>query len=328
MNKVYKNTEMSLRECISNNRRVYCSVMTGVFILVILSLLPRPLLAMKNGKIVVFNSDTSVERYSIAHTVFKSKIGNLVEEIDLGNEKLSKKKIKKKIRKIDPDVIYCIGSKAYQLVHKVAKNKNVIFSSTMKWQLLPIGKNTYGVSNEIPQSTNLMMYRYFFPDIKKIGVLYSKSYNKKWLKIAKADADKIGVEIIGKAIRKPEEVVSALKELLPKVDALWLTIDPIVLHNKESVKNVFMQSEAARKPVFAYSNVFASYGAVLILSADISTIGKQAAVLALDILENQEITEKIQNPVGSSITLNMKKVKEYGITLNEDALDSVNEIIR
>ena len=234
----------------------------------------------------------SIDKYSIAHKVFKSKISNLAEEIDLGSGKLSERKIKKKIRKIDPEVIYCIGSKAYQIAHKVVKNKDLIFSSAIKWRRLPMSKNTYGVSNELPQGTNLMMYRYFFPKISKIGVLYSKAYNKEWLKIAVKNADEIGFDIVSRAIKKPGEIESALKKLLRKVDALWLTIDPIVLNNKECVKEIFKQSAVARKPVFTYDKVFAAFGAVLVISADIPTIGQQAAGLALERLHNKEITKK------------------------------------
>jgi len=82
-----------------------------------------------------------------------------------------------------------------------------------------------------------------------------------------------------------------------------------------------------KRPVFAYDDLFAHYGAVLILSADIPTVGRQAAELAAGIIANRVNVEKIQNPAGSQITLNMKKVEEYGIRLDEDALASVNRII-
>ncbi|MEE9458535.1 MAG: hypothetical protein V3V84_02090, partial [Candidatus Bathyarchaeia archaeon] len=91
---------------------------------------------------------------------------------------------------------------------------------------------------------------------------------------------------------------------------------------------IFKQSKAAMKPVLAYDKVFVNFGAALVISADISTMAKQAAGLTLDILADQKITERIQNPAGTHIILNMKKVKEYGINLNIDALDSVNEIIK
>ena len=86
-------------------------------------------------------------------------------------------------------------------------------------------------------------------------------------------------------------------------------------------------SDEMEKPVFSYDSAFASYGAVLMISADFPTIGRQAGSLAEEILANSQVDEKFQPPAGSSITLNLKKVEKYGISFNRDALDSVNEII-
>jgi putative ABC transport system substrate-binding protein len=37
--------------------------------------------------------------------------------------------------------------------------------------------------------------------------------------------------------------------------------------------------------------------------------------------------EKVQYPAGSHIILNLKKVKEYGLHYNEEALSVVNQIV-
>lgn len=307
----------------------YYSIIGRFFALVLLLLFTsKALLADDRGKVVIINSDMSIYKYSLAHTEFKLKLGSVAGEIDLGSKWKEETKVKQDIRKIDPDLIYCIGSKAYMLVHKLLKDRNIIFSSAINWHRLPLGKNTYGISNELPQGMYLTMYRYFFPHINKIGVIYSKAYNKEWLNVAKKAAKEMGIEIIGKSVRKHEDIESALNELLPEIDALWLTPDPIVLQNVLSVRRIFKYCENMSKPVFAYEKAFANIGATLVMSADIPTIGRQAAGMALDILANKKITERVQNPAGTHIIINMKKIEEYGLNLNTDALDSVNEIIR
>lgn len=285
-------------------------------------------LAEKSSNILILNSNMATDKYALAQREFKSHAPGKKQEIDLGGNKGIVKEIKGTIRKIKPDIIYCIGSKAYLLAHKVAKNKNIIFSSAINWRRLPMGRNTYGISSELPSGMQLMMYRYFFQDIKKIGVIYSKKFNKEWLKGAVKDGRDVGIEIIGKSIKKPADLDSALRELLPKVDVLWLTSDPIVLSTRESVSEIFKQTDSMNKPVFAYSEIFASFGAVLVISADVATVGMQAAGLADDLLADNKILERVSNPAGSHITLNMKKVKKYGINLNVEALDSVNRIIK
>ncbi len=305
-----------------------CSVIFGTLILVLLALFfSSTLIAREHDNILILNSDVSINKYSLANSEFKSKVSNLIGEIDLGSKWLNKKNIENKILEIDPDIIYCIGSKAYQTAYKVGKDKNLIFSLIINWYRLPVGKNTYGISNELPQGMQLMMYRYFFPDINKIGVLYSKDYNEEWFDIAVESAEEMDVYIIGRSVNKPGEIKSALKKLLPKVDALWLIPDPIVIDNIDSAKMIFDISEAAGKPILAYDKAFANLGASFVMFADISTIGKQAAIIVNDIQTGQEISNSIQDPAGSYIILNMKKVREYGTKLNIEALDSVNEII-
>ncbi len=57
--------------------------------------------------------------------------------------------------------------------------------------------------------------------------------------IAVESAEEMDVYIIGRSVNKPGEIKSALKKLLPEVDALWLIPDPIVIDNMDSAKMIF-----------------------------------------------------------------------------------------
>lgn len=279
--------------------------------------------------ILILNSNMSTEKYSTAQAEFKSRLNGVNWlEIDLQKIDIDETSIEKAIQGKNPDLIYCIGSKAYALALKLDGERKIIFSSVINWQRLPITKNTYGVSSELSTGMQLTTFRYFFPGLKKIGVLYNKAYNAEWLKNAEKDAKDVGAEIIAAHVKNPYKLDAALEELLPQVDAIWLISDPVVLSDQESVLNIFQKSAAMNKPVFAYNESFASHGALMIIEADIPTIGEQASAMALDIMSNQNNAEHVPNPAGSHITLNMKKVGEYGIELNRDAIESVNKIIK
>ncbi|VAX25213.1 hypothetical protein MNBD_NITROSPINAE04-627 [hydrothermal vent metagenome] len=298
------------------------------FLALLLVLSSANTFADESAKVLILNSDSKVRKYTFTNNTFKSKLGYNIAEIDLLGDKVNESLIKKTLSNFKPDVIYCIGARAYLAAHKLAKNSSIVFSSALNWKRLPINKNTYGVANELPTGMQLMIYRYFFPAINKIGVVYSESFNKEWLKAAIKAANDIGVEIIGEPVRKPDEVGGALSRLLPKVDALWITPDPVVLSSTQAILQIFSQSNTLKKPVFAYNEVYARFGAVLVISADLATIGRQAAEVATKILENKTILSKIQNPAGSYITLNMVKVDKYGLDINMEAMDSVNRLIQ
>jgi putative ABC transport system substrate-binding protein len=303
-----------------------------LFLALFLVISPTNALADGKPKVLVLNSDSKVQKYTFTNNTFKSKLKSKlnykIAEIDMSGNNVNESSIKKTISNFKPDVIYCIGARAYLTAHKLAKNRAIVFSSALNWKRLPISKNTYGVANELPTGMQLMIYRYFFPTINKIGVVYSKSFNKEWLKSAKKAANEIGVKIIGEPVGKPEEVGAALSRLLPKVDALWITPDPVVLSSTQAILQIFSQSNTLRKPVFAYNEVYARFGAVLVISADLATIGRQAAELTTKVVEHKKILSKIQDPAGSYITLNIIKVEKYGLDINLEAMDSVNRLIQ
>ncbi len=299
-----------------------------VMLFLLLISFPGQVFAEEGKKILILNSDKSIEKYLLTQTGFESVLTNPRVEIDLGSKWIDEERVKDTIFKEKPGVIFCIGSRAYLLVSQWSGDRKMIFSSVINWRRLPMGKNTYGISAELPVGMQLMMYRYFFPGIKNIGVLYSDVYNKEWLRSVVTQAKEVGIDIVAEAVNKPGDVHSGLKKILARVDALWLISDPIVLSEKESVVEIFEQSKLARKPVFTYDAVFADFGAALIISADIPTIGRQAAGIATEMLGNKNIIDKVQDPAGSYITINLKKVEECGIKLNIEALDSVNQIIK
>lgn len=325
MKDLFKRTIRFIKSNIPGNQRIFHSTIMACIVAFSVYELHAGETAKK---ILILNSDMSVSNYSLAHTGFESKVTIPSDEIDLGNKSMDETKIKNTIHKMNPDIIYCVGSKAYLMAYELAENKNIVFTSIINWRRLPLGKKTYGVSAELLPSMQLTLYRYLFPNISKIGILYSKDYNKEWLEIAVKSAKEVGIDIIKKSINKEGDIESALGNILPKVDAIWLTPDPVVLSNTESTKQLFKQIDKAGKPVFAYSEAFADLGATLIISADIPTAGIQAAGIALDLLSNQKVSERVQTPAGSHITLNLKNVGKYKIKLNEEALDSVNQIIQ
>jgi putative ABC transport system substrate-binding protein len=116
-----------------------------------------------------------------------------------------------------------------------------------------------------------------------------------------------------------------LSRLLPKVDALWVASDPVVLANEEAVRRVFAAADDARKPSFTYSSAFAEFGPTLIVAPDVPTIGRQAAGILKSLKPGSP--KEIQSPAGSEVTLNLRAVREYRLELNEEARDSVNRFI-
>ncbi|MBT3376923.1 MAG: hypothetical protein HN742_08675 [Lentisphaerae bacterium] len=279
-------------------------------------------------KLLIVNSDVSVRKYLVAQTAFKETVGGDVSLVDLGGKNTDRNSLSETITSQQPDAVYCIGSKAYLTTYSLTKDARIVVSSAINWERFPIGPRTHGVANELPSGMQLTMFRYVFPEIKTIGLIYSKKFQKEWVSQAKADAQDVSIDLKAVTIGPLRPLSRALRKLLPTVDALWLISDPAVLSGPEAIADIFEQSNALKKPIFACHPAFAERGAVMAISPDVPTIGRQAAALAMELLADEEVDAQFQTPAGSEITINLKAVNAYGMKLNPGALDSVNRMIK
>lgn len=291
-----------------------------VFLLSVLS-------ADEGPKIMVINSNASVDKYKVAQEEFTRSISTPVVEIDLGGKKWKIGEIEDFLYDEYPDLVYCIGTKAYLIASKFISDRNIVFSSVINWHRLPLSQKTYGVSSELNPEMQITLYRYIFPGLKRIGVLYSNKYNKHWFHEAQAAAKEMGVEIIGRSLSKRRNTLPELKGLLKEIDALWLISDPVVMSDKKCLIEVFKQCDASKIPILSYHDAFAEYGAMVIVSVDNPTTGRQAAAISREVLSKDVVKKKVQLPAGSHILLNLKKADEYGLKYREMALSAVNRII-
>jgi putative ABC transport system substrate-binding protein len=291
-----------------------------------LFLIPIVVSAEKEPKILVINSDMGLEKYRTHQEAFKEAIARPVLEINLGDKKWENiSNVEEMLYDEDPDIIYCVGTKAYMIANKYAFKKSIVFSSTINWLRLPTTERTYGVSNELYAGMEITLFRSIFPKVQKIGVLYSKKYTEEWFKNTVSEAKEMGVELIGQATQKKQAVL-ALKNLLSKVDAFWLIPDPEIMSDKDDLLNLLKECDTQKKLVFSYHEAFVEFGAALIVSADDPTIGRQVASIVKDILSGNKPDEKVQFPAGTYTILDMKKVYEYGVEYSEDAISWINEV--
>jgi putative tryptophan/tyrosine transport system substrate-binding protein len=276
-----------------------------------------------NVDILLINSNNRIQKYLKSQQSYEKKLSHVnIHSINLASFDGSLSYL---VKNLQPKLIYSIGSSAYLSALKHSTFQPIVFSSIINWRRILLTERTAGVSAELLPGAQLLLFRYFFPDIKRIGVLYSNKY-KKWHELALQSSDEMGFTLLTKKINNKKEVKKKLTALVQKVDALWLIADPLVLSSLKNMQTFFNVAASHNKPVLAYDPAFIKMGAVLSVSVDPFTSGRQAAVLTQDIL-SQNPPDNILNPAGSLITLNMKQLHALNLMLNENALDSVNKVV-
>ena len=83
----------------------------------------------KEAKILLINSNASVRKYKTVQEEFKKTIPGRVLEFDLKGRKWTNVDATDLLA-YNPDLVYCIGLKAYQYAKKNFSSKKIVFSST------------------------------------------------------------------------------------------------------------------------------------------------------------------------------------------------------
>jgi len=296
---------------------------------VLCGLLADTVQAQSPAKILIVNSDATVNKYRQVKEAFTLQIGTYAGRIinfdvqQSGHPELLEKLIKDE----SPDLIYSIGSQAYQLASQFGGSKPVLFSSVINWQRFERRDNSYGIANELSLTQELSLLRFLLPGLPRIGVIYDPHFSAERINEARAQAKELGLVLVEQTVDDEHPLAQHLDGLLDKIDILWLIADPGVLADRVTVETIFSYSSRHKKPVYTYSDAFMNYGASLVVAADTPTMGRQAANMAQAILLREPLKETVQSPAGSHITLNACQLGKLDTRYNADALDAVNQLL-
>ena len=279
-------------------------------------------------RVLLVNTNSAVERYAIVEESFQQSLhGAEITSIDLQNDMRPVESLQDHINNNNYDAVYTIGAKALGSLDYISPDMPIVFSSVLNWRRFNDHPNVYGVASEISPQAQLTWLKHFFPGVLRVGVIYSAD-NVSLINEANKVARQLDISLLAVNAFSSANVLDQAESLLGEVDMLWLISDPKVLSTTDGTKALFKLADSQQKPVFAYSDIFAEYGAVLSVSSDVATTGRQASLIIQQLLSKGRPDREVQFPAGSSITLNLDRVEKYGLNLNEEALESVSRIIR
>jgi ABC-type uncharacterized transport system substrate-binding protein len=110
---------------------------------------------------------------------------------------------------------------------------------------------------------------------KRIGVLHSPSHNRETLTSFQRAATGRGVTIVPMAATSSGELVRAFGSLAGSVDAVVLTIDPL-LFDRQSLRFVVEKASAAKKPTIGFLPELVSLGVTFVLTNEPAAVAATA----------------------------------------------------
>lgn len=275
--------------------------------------------------VLIINSNRSVDRYHTAENVFIETMADYnTVAINLEAETEPVEYLQDLLNAKQFDLIYCIGAKALGSIDYIDPVEPVVYSAVLNWRRFKDHSNYFGIASELSPQVQLTWFKYFFPEINKVGVLYGDK-NQALIDEALKTSKNLSLTLKTALLRNNTLLVEEAKALLGSVETLWLISDSNTLSSIKNVETLFELADQVGVPIFSYNPLFMDMGAVMSLVADLPTTARQAALLSIKLLKNTIPAQSVQFPAGSRILLSSDNIKRYKMKLNSDALDSVDE---
>lgn len=186
--------------------------------------------------------------------------------------------------------------------------------------------NVTGTSDALNTAFILDMIFAVQPDVKTVGLLYSRSETNSELPIAQAKEylEEKGVKYIEKTGNTTDEILSAASELAERCDVVFTPTDNVVMAAESAVAEILTQ---AGVPHYTGADSFVASGAFATCGVNYTELGQKTAEMAFQILQTGEIPP-YHVMEGGIITVNTEVAAQLSLDYTPffDMANTVNEI--
>lgn len=233
-----------------------------------------------------------------------------------------------------PNVIVPISTPSSQAVAGITKDIPIVFAAVTD----PIaaglinnvkqpGGNITGVSDASPLDKHLDLIHDIIPSAKKIGVIYNpgEANSVAIIKELQKVAEEKGYTIVESPASRSSDVQGAARNLINKVDVMYIPTDNTVVSAFESVVRIGQDSQI---PVFAGDTSSVSRGAIAAVSFNYYDVGRQTGKLVARVLKGEKPGKiSVETVQKTEFHVNPKAAKKMGIEIKEDVVKAANKVV-
>ncbi len=218
--------------------------------------------------------------------------------------------------KLKPDLVLAVGILAATLVKEQFTDIPIIFCMVINHKRFNLeGTNITGISSEVSVEDQFTILKELLGAHKNVGVIYDPTKTGNIISEADRVIKKLEFNFIKKVVTSEREVIPALKNMIDKIDALWMIPDSTVI-TKTSLNAISKTFLEHHLPIFCTSDAIVKAGALVSVSPDYTYTGRQAARMAQMLLNNPTTTSLgIKQPDKLKLTLNTQTAEIIGINL-------------
>ncbi len=190
------------------------------------------------------------------------------------------------------------------------------------------GSNITGVSDLLPVDKHMEMVKIFFPDLKRLGVIYNSGEANSKATVAQIQEEgrKMGFDVVEATVSKSSEVFQAAKSLVGRVDAVFVPTDNTVVSALESAIKVCVQNQL---PLFCADVDSVARGAVAAMGFDYYRHGYQTGAMAEKILHGADPgAMPVETQKALQLHLNLNYAEKMGVAVPPEILSRADKIYR
>ncbi len=169
-----------------------------------------------------------------------------------------------------------------------------------------------------PFARQLDLIRLALPQARRVGVLWGPE-SQAQASALQAAAQARHLELASARVEPGELLFPSLKNVLENADVLLAVADAQV-YNSSSIQNILLASYRARVPLIAFSPAYARAGALLAVYTTPAQIGRQAALMARDVLAGKALPAIPPYPLDFSVSVNEHVARSLGLALEPGKL--------
>jgi putative ABC transport system substrate-binding protein len=185
-----------------------------------------------------------------------------------------------------------------------------------------VGAWITGISSDVPPAQSLEALHRAAPDVRRVGVVVGPAGAGGVLRQARQAARRIGIVLIEAPIPDLAALPGRARELVERVDALWLLADPTVA-TPEGFRFLLDLSLAHRKPLLVFAEPLVRAGAFAALCPDYGWIGERAAEAVRRIQAGERAGDiPVASLKRTRLVVNLATARAIGRTVPSDAVEA------
>jgi putative ABC transport system substrate-binding protein len=233
------------------------------------------------------------------------------------------------------DVLFVIGSVLARLARDVAPALPIVFitpgdpvAGGLVASLARPGGNMTGLTFEFPELSGkrLELAKELVPPVRRVLVLYDPrdASPRQGMAAARAAARRLGLSLVEREVRTPEDIARGLKGL---AEADVLLEIPGGLPSGH-VRAMIRTASARRIPTIFRTRTESTTGALLTYGAGDADTAREAARLVAKILRGANAGDlPVERPTRIMLVINMRTAKALGLTMPSSLLLRADQVI-